>query len=132
MRDGECWVLVVEDDEDLRASIVALLDDEGYVARGASQGREALSMLAELPPPCVILLDLMMPQMTGDEFRRRQLADPRIAGVPVIVLSAMHDAATTARELRAIASVGKPLRLDELLVLVRDHCRPEVRAEAPR
>lgn len=118
------WVLVVEDDDDLRAGLVALLEDEGVRAEGAPNGRAALERLepsrGELP--CMIFLDLMMPEMNGDEFRRRQLGDPRLSNIPVVVLSAMHDAAITAQELRAAGSLGKPLELEAFIDAVRSHC----------
>src|SRR5881392_3915466 len=87
-------VLVVEDDEDIRDSLVEFLGDEGYEARGAGNGREALSLLAAIaPPPCLIILDLMMPVMDGRTFREEQLRRPDVADIPVIVISAYRDLA---------------------------------------
>ena len=71
--------------------------------------------------PNVILLDLMMPVMDGWEFRRQQKADPELAPVPVIVLSALDQA--RAATVDAEAFLKKPLDFDRLLELVRDHCR---------
>jgi PleD family two-component response regulator len=65
-------VLVIDDDEHIRYSLVDALEDEGYRAVSASNGVEALEVLRVLPnPPSVILLDLMMPVMDGWEFRPR-------------------------------------------------------------
>src|SRR4026209_1348307 len=84
-----CPVLIVEDDEDLREMMAQLLTLEGFVAATVANGREALEYLQHASKPDVILLDLMMPVMDGWEFRRRQQADPDLAPLPVIVLSAL-------------------------------------------
>jgi CheY-like chemotaxis protein len=76
-------ILVVEDHADLRDMLAVLLEGEGFSVQTATNGAEALQCL-EHARPSLILLDLMMPVMTGDEFRERQLADPRYRDVPVI------------------------------------------------
>ena len=116
-----CPVLIVEDDEDLREMMAQLLTLEGFQAAAVSNGREALDYLYTAGTPDVILLDLMMPVMDGWEFRRRQQADPALARVPVIVLSALDRARTA--NVDAAAFLKKPLDFDRLLELVRAHCR---------
>src|SRR5207245_1245951 len=111
-----CPVLIVEDDEDLREMMAQLLTLEGFHAATASNGREALEYLEAATCPDLILLDLMMPVMDGWEFRRRQQADPALAEVPVIVLSALDQARAAALE--ATAFLKKPLDFDRLLALV--------------
>jgi CheY-like chemotaxis protein len=82
-------VMVIEDDEDLRAVVVQFLDGSGFDAIGFSDGREALAALRRhAHMPAVILLDLEMPRMTGWEFRRELLRDPELARIPVVVASA--------------------------------------------
>ena len=98
-----------------------MLTLEGFDAAAVANGREALEYLHSASPPNVILLDLMMPVMDGWEFRRRQQADPEIAPVPVIVLSALDQA--RAATVDAAAFLKKPLDFDRLLELVRQHCR---------
>jgi CheY-like chemotaxis protein len=71
---------------------------------------------------CLILLDLTMPIMDGRAFRTAQQADPKISEIPVVVLTALTDPKTAARELSAIAGFAKPLDLDHLLRLVAKHC----------
>jgi CheY-like chemotaxis protein len=117
-----CPVLIVEDDEDLREMMAQLLTLEGFQAATVANGREALDYLHQAGKPDVILLDLMMPVMDGWEFRRQQRADPAIAPVPVIVLSALDQ--NRAASLDATAFLKKPLDFDRLLTLVRSHCRP--------
>jgi CheY-like chemotaxis protein len=115
-----CPVLIVEDDADLREMMAQLLTLEGYGTATASNGREALRLLHEAEVPKVILLDLMMPVMDGWEFRRQQRADPSIAELPVIVLSALDP--NRASNLAASAFLKKPLDFDRLLQLVRNYC----------
>jgi len=117
----ECAVLIVEDDEDLRDMMAQMLIIEGFVAATVANGQEALAYLRTAPRPNIILLDLMMPVMDGWEFRRRQQADPEIADVPVVVLSALDPA--RAAVVDAAAFLKKPLDFDRLLQLVRDYCR---------
>ena len=116
-----CPVLIVEDDEDLRDMMAQMLAIEGFGTATVSNGREALEYLHTTRKPHVILLDLMMPVMDGWEFRRQQKADPLIAPVPVIVLSALDQG--RAAPMEAEAFLNKPLDFDRLLELVRDHCR---------
>jgi CheY-like chemotaxis protein len=118
---SQCPVLIVEDDEDLRDMMAQMLAIEGFAAAAVANGREALDYLRRAIKPHVILLDLMMPVMDGWEFRRRQQADPELAPVPVIVLSALDR--SRAEPVDAIAFLKKPLDFDRLLELVRDQCR---------
>jgi len=112
-------VLIVEDHADLRDLLAVLLETEGFAVQTAGNGQEALACLAAARPD-VILLDLMMPVMTGDEFRQRQLADPRYRDVPVICMTAAHDGHDRAERLRADAYFEKPLDFDRLLGAVRE------------
>jgi CheY-like chemotaxis protein len=115
-------VLIVEDDPDLREMMAQLLLLEGFNAHTVANGREALDYLHEESPPELILLDLMMPVMDGWEFRREQRRDPKLASLPVIVLSALDP--TRVGDLGEIAFLKKPLDFDRLLDLVRRYCRP--------
>jgi CheY-like chemotaxis protein len=120
---AHCPVLVVEDDADLREMIAQLLALEGYQTMTVANGREALAYLRNLhngDAPDLILLDLMMPEMDGWEFRRHQQADPKLANVPVIVLTALDQNRTG--DVEAAAFLKKPLDFDRLLALVRTYC----------
>ena len=115
-------VLVVEDDEGLRESIAHLLRDEGFEVETAGNGREALELLRRTSVlPSVVLLDLMMPVMDGWTFRTEQLADPRLAAIPVVVLSATHDLSRCAGDLHVEAVLPKPLNPSRLLDAVAHH-----------
>ena len=115
-------VLVVEDHVDLREMLAIMLEGEGFAVATAGNGAEALRCLDETCP-AVILLDLMMPVMTGDEFRERQLADARFAHVPVICMTAAHDGKERAERLHADDYFQKPVDFEQLLSAVRSHCR---------
>lgn len=108
-------VLVVEDDLDIRETLRDVLTWGDYDVVTASNGREALDVLRERTDVDVILLDLMMPIMSGWEFRRVQLDDPTLAGIPCVVLSASNPG--SARPDRLLA---KPVGIDELLFTVGD------------
>ena len=119
-------VLVVEDDFDIRESLMDFLEDHGYQPVGAIHGREALQKLggADLRP-CLIILDLMMPVMDGRMFREQQLQQPGLSEIPVLIISASKDAEWTARELHTAGHLPKPVNLKALLRVVRDHCMPD-------
>jgi CheY-like chemotaxis protein len=105
----------VDDEADIRDIICMVLEEHGARAVGAASGREALDLLCAGAPPRLVILDLMMPGMDGWEFRRTQLADPRVADVPVLVLSGDGSVERKAADLRAIGYLSKPFEFEELL-----------------
>jgi CheY-like chemotaxis protein len=111
-------ILVVEDHADLRELLAVLFEGEGFTVHTAINGVDALKSL-DRARPSLILLDLMMPVMTGDEFRERQLADPRYCDVPVICMTAAHDGRARAERIQADEYLQKPLDFDQLLTVVR-------------
>jgi DNA-binding response OmpR family regulator len=120
-------VLIVEDDPDIREMLAALLGIEGFYAVGAEDGLEALHLLRTVrhrapEVPCLILLDLMMPRLSGNEFRRAQLADATVASVPVAVMSGAADIEQRARALGAVATLAKPIDRETLMAVVRRYC----------
>ena len=125
-------VLVVEDDDDLREVVTQTLERNGFRVVGARDGQDALDRLECERGPCLILLDLMMPRMSGWEFRRRQLADPRFAELPVVVMTAtatLDEAAIHADDI-----LRKPLSFASLLTAVK-RCAPhdpdDIRSSSP-
>lgn len=122
-----CRVLIVDDDEDIREAVCAALEVLGHDFVAVADGALALEYLAtaaELPE--LVLLDLMMPVMDGAAFRAAQLASPRLAGIPVIVMSAHASIADQAVALRAVAYRRKPVELCSLAGLIADHCGTDV------
>jgi CheY-like chemotaxis protein len=110
-------VLVVEDDPDQRSAIVLALESEGYAVLTAASGVEALEVLDAGTKPCMILLDLMMPEMDGVQFRMEQLKRTRLASIPVVVASAFGQM-TRAKYLQVADYLRKPLDLDQLLTVI--------------
>ena len=117
-------VMIVEDDEEIRESLVDFLEEHGYQTIPAVHGRDALNKLtASNQRPCLIVLDLMMPVMDGSTFRGQQLQDPNLSSIPVLVISAYKDVDDRAKALSTM-HLKKPLDLRELLRKVQECCPP--------
>jgi CheY-like chemotaxis protein len=114
-------ILVVEDDEDAREAMVALLQMKGYRAVPAGNGREALDYLDRAVTPDLIILDLWMPVMDGWQFRTEQIKNPRLAEIPVIVVTALSDQV----DVDANEVIIKPVDVNRLLTTVGHYCRRE-------
>jgi CheY-like chemotaxis protein len=106
-------VLVIEDNEDARDLVRFLLEAEGYDVECAENGRAGLDAIRRAPP-ALILLDLMMPVMSGWELLDHLRADPALDLIPVGVMSAAHDLG----DARALPYVAKPIHPDALLEMV--------------
>jgi two-component system, chemotaxis family, chemotaxis protein CheY len=115
-------VLIVDDEEDVRESLAAILEAEGYSVIEADNGEAALQQLEKSAAVCLILLDLFMPIMNGWTFRQKQLGEPAFAAIPVIVISADAAAARRAAALGVVDAITKPLDLERLLQVVSQHC----------
>lgn len=115
-------ILLVEDDPDTRTAMTLVLEMNGYQVTSAANGQEALDRLRREPRPCLIFLDLMMPVLDGWEFCKQQRQDPRLAVIPVIVLSADRSVADTAASIGATDFLQKPIQLEELLASAQRHC----------
>jgi CheY-like chemotaxis protein len=111
-------LLFIDDDPDIRDAIGDLLEYAGWSVAHASDGLEALAWLRANDPPAGILLDLKMPRCDGYEFRRRQVADPRLAAIPTIVLTADGQVYDPTHALASLSILQKPLDFDELLRLL--------------
>jgi DNA-binding response OmpR family regulator len=117
------YILVVEDDFDIRDALTQILEEEGYAVRSAANGREALDAAGNGVTPSLILLDLMMPVMNGWQFRAEQLRDARLASVPVLVISADPHLRDKIGTLGDVGVLKKPIHLDELLSAVASRCQ---------
>ena len=122
-------ILIVDDDPATREMVKSLLATAGFHVVAAEDGLEALHLLRTVQHrapdvPCLVLLDLSMPRLSGIEFRRAQLGDPSVADVPVAVMSGATDAEARALALGAVATLTKPLDFDALLRVVRRYSAP--------
>jgi CheY-like chemotaxis protein len=124
-------ILVVDDDPDLRKSLAEVLLEEGYEVSCARDGEEALRAL-DGEAPSAILLDLTMPIMDGWTFRRRQQADPRLAHIPTVVITASFSDARRAESLGADAFLPKPFEVASLTETLQRLCGSPAGAVAPR
>ena len=115
-------VLLVDDDNSSVEALRQLLEVVGHTVSTAANGQEALDRLHEPEPCCLILLDIMMPVMDGYEFREKQLNDPRLAAIPVIVVTADGRAKEKASQLGVDRFFQKPLSPLELLRTVQKFC----------
>ena len=119
-------ILVVEDDPDVRQELADILEEAGYSYDVAADGNQALLRLAQEPRPELILLDLVLPDLDGWQFRAAQLSAPDLAEIPVLAMSGTDSA--QARAIHAEAFLAKPFGSTELLsaverVLLRAKCR---------
>ena len=119
-------ILVVDDDADVRETLSEVLQDEGYRVATARNGLEALAALRQAERICLVLLDLMMPVMSGHEFLQKHKADPNLAGIPVIVMSALWDERPSSDQ----PFLRKPVPLSALLSFVEQYCAEKRAADA--
>ena len=112
-------ILVVEDDEDIRETLQMYLQSSGYDVATAANGQEALDVLTETEPPCLILLDMMMPVMDGWKFLAALGERETLAAVPVVVVTAYAEKKPTDRVQEVLR---KPVDVRALMETVREHC----------
>jgi CheY-like chemotaxis protein len=115
-------VLVVEDDADIRETLAGLLEVEGYSVATAENGADALALLRTVTPQ-VILLDLSMPVMSGQQFRSAQLGDPALAAIPTVVMTAADRIRDKIAGIQIDEALAKPLTLQQLLDTIARHCQ---------
>jgi CheY-like chemotaxis protein len=114
-------ILIVEDAEEISASLSEFLGDEGFEVACAPTGGAGLHLLrAAAAIPGLILLDFMLPDMDGRQFRREQVQDARLARIPILLMTAGGDIEQKARDLGACGHLRKPFSdLDALLEMIR-------------
>lgn len=110
-------VLVVEDDADLRESLVELLERQGVRVETAVDGADAITLLDEIDPPAAILVDLMMPGIVGHELLEYLDTDDRLGQIPVAVMTGSPHLAPAGYPL-----FEKPLDVQSLLDFVKSSC----------
>jgi CheY-like chemotaxis protein len=125
-------ILLVEDRDDVRVGLAQLLEFHGYVVTDAGDGETALGRLHASPDDiALILLDLMLPgEVDGRDIRAHQLADPQLADIPAVVITATEPAPDERAGLHADGWLDKPFRFEELLSIVKRYVVPEGPDEA--
>jgi CheY-like chemotaxis protein len=118
--------MIVDDDDDLRDALVDIMTAQGYEVAAFADARAALAALEGGVTPFLILLDLMMPGMSGWEFRLAQLENPALALIPVVVVTAAGNLSDGARTLSSVEVLHKPFALESVLAVVSRY------AAAPR
>lgn len=116
-----CTVMIVDDHTDIRESMRILLEEHGYRVVVAADGHDALRQLCRLKePPCLILLDLMMPMMDGWQFLDELQRNASFSRIPVVVVSAVNLGADSFSN--AIACIRKPVVYPDLLSIMSKVC----------
>jgi CheY-like chemotaxis protein len=111
-------IFIIDDDLDIQASMIEVLQAENYEVLSAYNGSQALSVLKQLPAPAMILLDQSMPFLGGRDFLKVRNEDPKLANVPVIMISALAEQESFPG---AQGILQKPFSADQLLNMVRKH-----------
>jgi CheY-like chemotaxis protein len=119
-------ILVVDDEAPVRAVVIALLEDTNYDVVGVANGRDALACLRLNPSRFqLVLLDIMMPYMSGWEVLRTMRAQPALAAIPVVIMTAGANVRQQAVELGVAGYLPKPLDFDQLLDIAAQFCSNE-------
>ena len=118
--------LVVEDDADIRHCVSFVLRREGFVVDAVGDGGEAMDYLSAHPVPSLMILDLGLPKIDGATLRQRMLKNPRLAKIPIVILSSQVSAA---RELPGCEFVAKPFSIEELIHVVQNRAVTVPRGE---
>ena len=111
-------VVVVDDDPDVRSSVQELLELQGYPVLTAGNGHEALKLLSQKGAPGLILLDMRMPVMGGQQLIGLLQRHEALREIPVVVVSATQASPPEGTQ----ACLVKPFQVQELLTVVRQHC----------
>lgn len=111
-------ILVVEDERGIAETLKAILEDEGHTVVLATNGRDALALIAQKRPD-LVLSDLMLPIMTGQALYHALQADAALRSIPFLVISAL-DGAMIRRQLPGVIALSKPFRIDHILDHVAD------------
>jgi CheY-like chemotaxis protein len=115
-------VMIVDDDADIRELMKVFLESDGYHVYVAGDGLEAFEQLQAGARPALILLDLMMPRMDGEQFLK-QVRSSRFARTPVVIMSGHNAAQEKAVEMEAASCLMKPVEVNALLTTVRRFTR---------
>jgi CheY-like chemotaxis protein len=123
-------VLVIDDFAETREAIVSMLHAKGFEAVGAASGPTALDYFQAGMRPCVVLLDVRMPEMDGWQVWERMKAHAELARTPVVILSANNADDKRARAVGIREFLRKPVEGRVLVDAVEKYCERR-RAPAP-
>ena len=115
-------VLIIDDAVGTRHGLGQLLELRGFDTREARNGAHGLQLLQNEPGIRLVVLDFHMPVSDGAWFRERQLTDPTIAGIPVVVFTGAADVEALRQSLRVDHILSKPVSIDALLDIVASYC----------
>jgi CheY-like chemotaxis protein len=118
-------VLILDDDRDVAQTIQELVEDQGFRAIHASNGREALALLEKMHP-CLMLIDVFMPVMNGVEFLKVVRSNDALAGIPRVLMTAANDQMIGVKEDAPV--LYKPVDFESLKRILHKYCAPH----APR
>jgi CheY-like chemotaxis protein len=115
--------MIVDDHPDIREALAVVMELRGLDAIMAGSGSEALAKLAEPDHrPCVVLLDINMPDLDGWEVRERMREDPALAAVPVVLLTGNYVDVERARRLGISGYLRKPIDVHQIVGAIEQHC----------
>lgn len=120
-------ILTVDDDEDIRNSLNALLEMEGFDSIWAKNGQVALEYLRRVPDlelPDMVLLDYMMPIMNGQEFYQQLMSDKRLSHLPVVVMTANGNLVHVMEKVQAEGFMSKPMDCETVVKMVKHFLLP--------
>ena len=126
---GSDPILIVDDHDDTRNLLVELLAFDGFTVIAAASGEEALAIVRE-QRPCLVLLDLGLPDIAGLELVLRLRAEPNTASVPIYALSGFTNLRSAALAAGLDGFLVKPVRGSDLREIVGQHCSPPPPPEA--
>jgi len=115
-------ILVVDDDVDIRELLESILRAHGYEVTRAGSGAAALDLLRAGLKPCLVLVDLEMPLMSGGDLAAEMARDEALKDIPVVLTSASREQLD--RFQRSLSTLEKPFLFERLMEIVREHCSP--------
>jgi len=114
-------ILLIEDDHDIRDSFRQILEDMGHSVLSAANGWDAIALLEKIPNPLLIILDLSMPIMNGEEFLKLKEAHPKLSEIPVLIASSHEN---RIGELRNYPFIKKPVDMEAFIKKVNLCLKP--------
>jgi CheY-like chemotaxis protein len=117
--DKKGAILIIDDDETIRQMLKLALEMQDYTVYTAANGKDGLLELRKIPTPCIILLDLMMPEMDGWQFVNTLTSEKELSSIRIFVMTAFPEKAST---LTVAGVIRKPFDLDQLFEITHEYC----------